>query len=137
MGLRGHSAHPAEHLRALIWSAFATGDAYTAQGVVHAFRKLIRYVVPSGALIGDEDIHGLPLPDVGYEYCTLFKLMNSLLSAAEKFGAPGYGDWAENIVLNTGQGARLADRTDVHAEAIFAFTQRLFRQFACGFDSLV
>jgi len=109
LGLRGHSAHAAEHLRALIWSAFSTGDVDTAQGVVHALRKLIRYVVPSGALIGDEDIHGLPLPDVGYEYCTLFELMNSLLSAAEKFGAPGYSDWAENIVLNAGQGARLAD----------------------------
>ena len=113
LGLRGHAAHAAEHLRALLWSAFVTGDEYTAQGVAHTFRKLIRYIVPSGALIGDEDIQGLPLPDVGYEYCTMFELMNSLLSAAEKFGVAGYSDWAENIALNAGQGARLANGTAI------------------------
>ena len=113
LGLRGHAAHAAEHLRALLWSAFVTGDEYTAQGVAHTFRKLIRYIVPSGALIGDEDIQGLPLPDVGYEYCTMFELMNSLLSATEKFGVAGYSDWAENIALNAGQGARLANGTAI------------------------
>jgi uncharacterized protein len=109
LGLRAHSAHTAEHLRVLLWSAFVTGDEELAASIAPTFRKLIRYIVPSGALIGDEDIHGLPVPDIGYEYCTMFELMNSLLSAAEKYGASGYGDWAENIVLNAGQGARFAD----------------------------
>lgn len=111
--LRGHAAHPAEHLRVLVWASVMTGEEEMAQGVAAAFRKLVRYIVPSGALIGDEDIHGLPLPDVGYEYCTMFELMNSLLSTACKLGAAGYADWAENIALNAAQGARLADGTAI------------------------
>jgi hypothetical protein len=106
LGLRAHSAHTAEHLRVLLWVASVTGNPAYADAIAPAFRKLIRYIVPSGALIGDEDIHGLPVPDIGYEYCTMFELMNSLLSGLEKYGATAYGDWAENIVLNAGQGAR-------------------------------
>jgi hypothetical protein len=111
--LRGHAAHPAEHLRVLVWASVMTGEEEMAQGVAGAYRKLVRYTVPSGGLIGDEDIHGLPLPDVGYEYCTMFELMNSLMSTACKLGGAGYADWAENIALNAAQGARLADGTAI------------------------
>ena len=104
--LSGHAAHPAEHLRVPIWSYFMTNRAELKAGVDNAFAKLVRYVVPSGALIGDESIHGLPLPDMGYEYCTMMELMSSLFSAGQKFGRRVYGDWIENIAFNAAQGAR-------------------------------
>ena len=111
--MRGHAAHPAEHLRVLVWASVMSGDETMESGVGNAFAKLVRYLTPSGALIGDEDIHGLPMPDVGYEYCVIFELMNSVLSAAEKFGKPGFADWAENLAFNAAQGARLPDGTAV------------------------
>ncbi|MDX1416742.1 MAG: glycoside hydrolase family 127 protein, partial [Candidatus Promineifilaceae bacterium] len=107
--LRGHAAHPAEHLRTVIYSYFMTGRPELKQGIDNAFAKLARYIVPSGALIGDESIHGLPYPEMGYEYCTMFELMNSISNAAQKFGRVEYGDWIENITFNAAQGARFTD----------------------------
>lgn len=80
--------HTAEHLRALLF-----GAPDERRPIDHALRKLRLYATPSGAVIGDEDIHGLPTPDGGYESCTLTELLFSLTSAAQKTGDATIGDW--------------------------------------------
>jgi DUF1680 family protein len=72
-------------------------------------RKLRLYATPSGAVVGDESVHGLPTPDVGYEYCTLTELLFSLTSAAQKLSEPALGDWIETLAFNAAQGARSPD----------------------------
>jgi DUF1680 family protein len=109
----GHAVHTAEHLRVLLWAYQMTGDADMKSAIDMAIRKTQNYSVPSGALIGDESIHGLPMPDMGYEYCTITELMFSLASALQKFGDTAYGDWIENLTFNAGQGARFADGSGI------------------------
>jgi len=106
----GHAVHTVEHLRALLWAGL-NGDEERARAVEIALRQIKRYTLPSGVLLGDEAIHDEPVPDVGYEYCTMTELLLSLSSALQKSGEAVYGDWIENLVFNAGQGARLADGT--------------------------
>jgi DUF1680 family protein len=101
---RGHAVHTVEHLRALLVGASADRPLIDS-----ALGKLRLYATPSGAVVGDEDIHGLPTPDAGYEYCTLTELLFSLTSAAQKLGQADLGDWIERLAFNAGQGARTAD----------------------------
>jgi hypothetical protein len=105
----GHAAHTAEHLRVLIFAYSATGDPELGRALENAFAKYAFYTVPSGALIGDESVHGTAHPEMGYEYCTMCELLVSLASALQKFGDSRYGDWLENLAFNAGQGARLAN----------------------------
>jgi DUF1680 family protein len=100
--LRGHAAHTAEHLRAVLLE-----DPQTLTQA--ALAKLKRVTTPSGAVVGDEWIHGLPLASAGYEYCTLTELMFSLARAIEETGQTGLGDWMEKLAYNAAQGARLPD----------------------------
>lgn len=102
--LSGHAVHTVEHLRALLLGALENRSLVEA-----ALHKLRLYATPSGAVIGDEGIHGLPTPDVGYEYCTLTELLFSLTSAAQKLGDSALGDWIETLAFNAAQGARLPD----------------------------
>lgn len=102
--LRGHAVHTVEHWRALLFATSANRPLAEA-----ALRKLRLYATPSGAVIGDESLHGLPTPDIGYEYCTLTELLFSLTSAAQKLGDPALGDWIETLAFNAAQGARLPD----------------------------
>lgn len=106
----GHAVHTAEHLRALLWAGL-DGDEGLRSAVQIALAQIKHYTLPSGALLGDEAIHGEPVPDIGYEYCTLTELLLSLSSALQKSGEAAYGDWIENLAFNAGQGARLADGT--------------------------
>lgn len=101
---RGHAVHTVEHLRALLFAANDNRPLVEA-----ALRKLRLYTTPSGAVIGDEGVHGLPTPDIGYEYCTLTELLFSLTSAAQKLGEAALGDWIETLAFNAAQGARLPD----------------------------
>ncbi len=110
---RGHAVHTAEHLRALLWVSAIAPDRLPAAIVDTALRRLQWYRVPSGALIGDEAVHGLPLPEAAYEYCTTTELAHSLSSAVEKTGRAELGDWLETLVLNAAQGARLPDGTAI------------------------
>jgi uncharacterized protein len=107
--LHGHAVHTVEHLRALLWAARMSSDPQIEIAAQNALWKLRRYALPSGAVIGDESIHGLPTPDMGYEYCTLTELLFSLTSALQKTGDSTLGDWIETLAFNAGQGARLAD----------------------------
>lgn len=105
----GHAVHTAEHLRALLWtSALAPGQVPPA-AVEAALARLRRYTVPSGALIGDESVHGTPTPEAAYEYCTLTELAFSLESAVRHLGRAELADWLEILAFNAAQGARLPD----------------------------
>ena len=102
--LRGHAVHTVEHLRAV---AFGASNDRTR---IHAaLRKLLSSTTPSGAVIGDESLHGLPGPTAAYEYCTLTELSFSLARLAQSTADPALGDWLERLVFNAAQGARRAD----------------------------
>jgi uncharacterized protein len=101
--LHGHAVHTVEHLRAL---DFGSPDAAR---IDLALRKLLHSTTPSGAVIGDESLHGLPRPDAAYEYCSLTELLFSLARLAQRRAAPWLGDWMERLAFNAAQGARLPD----------------------------
>lgn len=107
--MTGHAVHTVEHLRALIWGATSAQKSDWVSAMNAAFAKLGFYQTPSGAVVGDESIHGLPMPDIGYEYCTLTELLMSINSACEHLGEARFGDMVENIAFNAGQGARLSN----------------------------
>jgi len=100
--LQGHAVHTAEHLRAVLFSQ-------QSALISAALRKLSHYTTPSGALLGDESLHGFATPEIGYEYCTLTELLFSLTSAMQKLGDPHLADWGETLAFNAAQGARLPD----------------------------
>jgi hypothetical protein len=102
--LRGHAVHTVEHLRAL-----AFGGAQDASRLQAALRKLRASATTSGAVIGDESLHGLPGPGAGYEYCTLTELTFSLARFAQHVADPALADWMERLVFNAAQGSRVAD----------------------------
>lgn len=107
----GHAVHTAEHLRCVIWAA--AHDSSYQDALTHALHKVQRYLLPSGAMIGDEGIHGLPTPDSGYEYCTLTELLLSFAVGLETLGSAEFGDWIETLAFNAAQGARTPDGTGV------------------------
>ena len=100
----GHAVHTVEHLRALLWADGMGNRQETGTAVQNALWKLRHYRLPSGAVIGDEGLHGLPTPDAGYEYCTLTELLFSLTSALQKLGDSDLGDWIETLAFNAGRG---------------------------------
>jgi DUF1680 family protein len=107
--LHGHAVHTVEHLRALVFAASMSNDLQLELALKNALWKLGHYALPSGAVIGDEGLHGLPLPETGYEYCTLTELLFSLTSAMQKSGDASLGDWIETLSFNAAQGARFAN----------------------------
>jgi len=107
--LNGHAVHTVEHLRALLFADEMGELPQSAAAQKNAFLKLSHYTLPSGAVLGDESLHGLPTPDIGYEYCTLTELLFSLSSAIQKSGDGTFGDWIESLAFNAAQGARFAD----------------------------
>ncbi|MCC7205943.1 MAG: glycoside hydrolase family 127 protein [Anaerolineae bacterium] len=105
----GHAVHTAEHLRTLLWAATVSERDDLKAVAARALAKLRRYLLPGGALIGDESIHGFPRPDMGYEYCTTTELLLSLTSAYGMSGEAWFGDVVEMLAFNAAQGARFAD----------------------------
>jgi DUF1680 family protein len=101
--LRGHAVHTVEHLRAV---AFGSKDQARLRSALH---KLRLSSTPSGAVIGDEGLHGPPHPRAGYEYCTLTELVFGLGRSAQVLQDPALGDWLERVTFNAAQGARAAD----------------------------
>jgi hypothetical protein len=102
--LRGHAVHTVEHLRAVAFGA----SRDTARRAA-ALRKLRLSATPSGAVNGDESLHGLPCPGAAYEYCTLTELLFSLGRLAQHGADATLGDWMERLAFNAAQGAREAD----------------------------
>lgn len=123
----GHAVHTAEHLRALLWADSVAPARVGADAVETALARLARHMLPSGALVGDEAIHGLPLPESGYEFCTTAELAFSLASAVQKLGRAGLGDRLETLAFNAAQGARLPDG---RAVAYLSADTRLFASAA-------
>jgi hypothetical protein len=103
----GHAVHTAEHLRALLWVGSLAPELVTPDIVETALLRLQRYRLPSGALLGDENIHGLPMPEAAYEFCTSTELAFSLSSGVQKLGLARLGDWLETLAFNAVQGARM------------------------------
>jgi len=115
--LVGHTPHVAEHLRVPLWLYTATGKLEYRQAYENGFLKIMRYVVPSGAIHSgeSEQIEGLaPTPDMPYEYCGITEWTNTLLSLTQKTGDATYAEIAETVVINAGQGARLADGSAIN-----------------------
>jgi DUF1680 family protein len=109
--LNGHAVHTVEHLRALLFANELGNIPQSAEALKNAMLKLNHYALPGGAILGDEGLHGLPTPEIGYEYCTLTELLFSLSSALQKSGDRDLGDWIESLAFNAAQGARFADGT--------------------------
>lgn len=101
--LHGHAVHTVEHLRAVAYGS------HDETRLLSALRKLRASTTPSGAVIGDESLHGLPHPLSGYEYCVLAELVFGLGRAAQVLPDAGLGDWLERVTFNAAQGARMAD----------------------------
>jgi DUF1680 family protein len=122
----GHAAHVAEQLRVPLFLAYHGGSDPLPRAARAAFEKIDRYLVPSGALAGDEGIHDMsPLPAQGYEFCTTTQLARSLASALEKTGESGFADKIEWLVFNAGQGARTADGSKIAYLSATTLTQAL------------
>jgi DUF1680 family protein len=122
----GHAAHVAEQLRVPLFLAYHGGADPLPRAAHAAFEKLERYLVPSGALAGDEGIHDLPpLPVQGYEFCTTTQLARSLASALQKTGKMDFADKIEWLVFNAGQGARTADGSKIAYLSASTLTQAL------------
>ena len=109
-GFHWHTPHVTEHLRVPLWVAFVSGNAEVKKAADNAFAKIQRYLVPSGACIGDESIKdNQPTADMPYEYCAITELLTSLQSAYQKTGGAAWGDMVEWLAFNAAQGARLPD----------------------------
>jgi DUF1680 family protein len=121
--LNGHAVHTVEHLRALLFADEMGELPQSAAAQKNAFLKLSHSTLPSGAVLGDESLHGLPTQDIGYEYCTLTELLFSLSSAIQKSGDGSLGDWIESLAFNAAQGARFADGCGL---AYLSLDNRLF-----------
>ena len=111
--LGGHAVHTAEHLRVLAWALAMTGRDDLARAYKQARLKLAKYILPSGALMGDESLHGMPLPESGYEFCTTTELLFSLCQIVQMVGGARDADHIESLLFNAGQGARSADGSGV------------------------
>jgi hypothetical protein len=119
----GHAVHTAEHLRAVLWCHSLAPGEVTAEALATAFQRLRQYRLPSGALPGDENIHGTAHPEAPYEFCTSAELGFSLASAVRHLGEAEFGDWLEILAFNAVQGARLADGSAI---AYLSADTRLF-----------
>lgn len=109
----GHAVHTVEHLRILLWAASVTERADLKLAASKALDKLRRYMLPNGAVIGDEGMHGFPRPDIGYEYCTITELAFSLIHSLALDAGAWSGDSIESLVFNAAQGARLPDGSGI------------------------
>lgn len=112
---REHAAHTYEHLRSLLVARYTTGNPALEVALAGYLAKLGRCLAPSGGPIGDESIDGrdADATETGYEYCSIHELLDSYTHLLQKRGAAEWGDRAEWLLFNAGQGAR-----HPHASAI-------------------
>lgn len=109
-----HGAHTAAQLRVPLLLFRATGDERYRTAYEVGFEKIQRYVCPSGACksdecIGEEHAEGFPLPEAGYEYCTITEQLHSLHYAYALTGEARYADRGEWLLFNAAQASRAAD----------------------------
>ena len=109
-----HGAHTAVQIRIPLLLLRATGDDRWREAARAGFEKIQRYTSLTGACksdecIGSETSEGLPLPESGYEYCTITEQLHSLHLAYALTRVGVYADRAEILALNAAQGARRHD----------------------------
>lgn len=112
--MRAHGAHTAVQIRIPLLLLRATGDDRWREAARAGFEKIQRYSSLTGACksdecIGTETSEGLPLPESGYEYCTITEQLHSLHLAYALTGDGVYADRAERLAFNAAQGARRHD----------------------------
>lgn len=112
--MRAHGAHTAVQIRMPLLLLRATGDDRWREAARAGFEKIQRYTSLTGACKSDECIgtefsEGLPLPESGYEYCTITEQLHSLHLAYALTREGVYADRAERLAFNAAQGARRHD----------------------------
>jgi hypothetical protein len=112
---QGHGVHTYEHLRALLVASYTSGSPLLQQALDDYLVKLERCLAPSGGPIGDEWISGRTgdARSTGYEYCSIHELLDSYTHLLQKTGAASWGDRAEWLLFNAGQGARHPARSAI------------------------
>lgn len=103
-----HGVHTYEHLRSLLVAVHATANPSLERALAGYLDKLERCLAPSGGPIGDEFIGGREADAgaTGYEYCSIQELLDSYTHLLQKRGGSEWGDRAEWLFFNAGQGAR-------------------------------
>lgn len=112
---QGHGVHTYEHLRALLVATYTSGNPLLQQALAEYLAKLERCLAPSGGPIGDEWIGGrvADATTTGYEYCSSHELLDSYTQLLQKTGMASWGDRAEWLLFNAGQGARHPERSAI------------------------
>jgi uncharacterized protein len=105
---QSHGVHTYEHLRAIIVSAFASGNPELGKALEIYLSRIIKSTTITGGAIGDEWI-GKRTADAtytGYEYCSLQELMDSYSLYLQKSGDLRAAEEIETIFYNAAQGSR-------------------------------
>ena len=106
----GHGAHAVEFLRVPLALAEHLGDQQYFTAFLNGMDKIERGIGIGGSVKSDEQlslpgIECIPLPENGYEICTMFEMITTLLEAARLTGRFHYLDLAEKLFLNDAQAA--------------------------------
>jgi hypothetical protein len=106
-----HGAHVAESMRIPFWLWASTGDPKYLKLGLATMSATNDWVMPSGALVSDENVDSRPYPwgNVGYEYCTIFERGLSLIRAGQYLGDGTEFDAAEHSIFNAAQGSSEPD----------------------------
>ena len=106
----GHGAHAVEFLRVPLALAEHLGDEQYHAAFKNGMAKIECAIGIGGSVKSDEQIsipgiECIPLPENGYEVCTMFEMITNLLEAVRVTGNFQYLDWAEKLFLNDAQAA--------------------------------
>jgi len=106
----GHGAHAVEFLRVPLALAEHLGDEQYLKAFKNGMVKIERAIGIGGGVKSDEQIslpgiECIPLPENGYEICTMFEMIITLLEAVRLTGDFHYLDLAEKLFLNDFQAA--------------------------------
>jgi len=106
----GHGAHAVEYLRVPLSLAEYLGDEDYLVAFKNGMVKIEPAIGIGGGVKSDEQISlpgiaPIPLPENGYEICTMFEMIMALLESARFTGNFHYLDLAEKLFLNDVQAA--------------------------------
>ena len=106
----GHGAHAVEFLRVPLALAEYLGDEQYFTAFQNGMVKIEPGIGIGGSVKSDEQIslpgiECIPLPENGYEICTMFEMITTLLEAARLTGRFHFLDLAEKLFLNDAQAA--------------------------------
>lgn len=106
----GHGAHAVEYLRVPLYLAEHAGGAEYLAAFTNGMSKIEPAIGIGGSVKSDEQIslpgvRAIPLPESGYELCTMLEMVTTLLEAARVTGRFHYLDLVEKLFLNDAQAA--------------------------------